>query len=68
MYTKHRTITDSHNGSDNKQKAITTTEPPPWNGQQPKQLWGLNAFYWDQIFALDSAAVVIGLILCFPEN
>ena len=35
----------------------TTTEPPPKGGQQPKPLWGLNAFYWYQIFALDSAVV-----------
>ena len=37
----------------------TTTEPPPYNGQQPKPLGGggLNAFYWYQIFALDSAIV-----------
>ena len=35
----------------------TTTEPPPKNRQQPKPLGGLNAFYWYQIFALDSAVV-----------
>ena len=35
-------------------KESTTTEPPPQNGQQPKPL---NAFYWYQIFALDSAVV-----------
>ena len=35
----------------------TTTESPPQNGQQPKPLGGLNAFYWYQIFALDSAVV-----------
>ena len=23
----------------------TTTEPPPYNGQQPKPLGGLNVFY-----------------------
>ena len=38
-------------------KKSTTTEPPPKNGQQPKSLGGLNAFYWYQIFALDSAVV-----------
>ena len=27
------------------------------NGQQPKPPGGLNAFYWYQIFALDSAVV-----------
>ena len=38
-------------------KKSTTTEPLPENGQQPKPLGGggLNAFYWYQIFALDSA-------------
>ena len=25
--------------------STTTTEPPPWNGQQPKPRGGLNAFY-----------------------
>ena len=39
-------------------KKSTTTEPPPKNGQQPKPPWGLNAFYWYQIFALNSAVVV----------
>ena len=34
-----------------------TTDPPPLNGQQPKQLGLLNAFYWYQIFTLDSAVV-----------
>ena len=42
-------------------KKSTTTEPPPLNGQQPKPPGGggggLNAFYWHQIFALDSAVV-----------
>ena len=38
-------------------KKSTTTEPPPKNGQQPKG--GLNAFYWYQIFALDSAVVEV---------
>ena len=40
-------------------KKSTTTEPPPSNGQQPKPLGGLNAFYWYQIFALDSAVVEV---------
>ena len=35
----------------------TTTEPPPYSGQQPKPLGSLNAFYWYQIFALYSAVV-----------
>ena len=43
-------------------KKSTTTEPPPLNGQQPKPTGGgggLNAFYWYQIFALDSAVVEV---------
>ena len=32
----------------------TTREPPTWNGQQPKPLGGLNAFFWYQILALAS--------------
>ena len=40
-------------------KKSTTTEPSPLNGQQPNPPGGgggggLNAFYWYQIFALDS--------------
>ena len=52
--TKHRTSTDYHNGSNNKQSQQQQ------NHQQPKLLGrgGLNAFYWYQIFALDSAVVV----------
>ena len=37
----------------------TTTEPPHKNGQHPKPPGGLNAFYWYQIFALDSAVVEV---------
>ena len=33
----------------------STTEPPPYNGQQQSPLGGLNAFYWYQIFPLDYA-------------
>ena len=40
-------------------KKSTKTEPPPWKGQQPKPPGGLNAFYWYQIFALDSAVVQV---------
>ena len=41
----------------------TTTEPPALNGQQPKPLGGLNAFYCYQIFAIDSAVVEAHKIL-----
>ena len=55
--TKHRKITDYHNGSNTKQKVnnnrTTALE------QQPKPLGGLNAFYWYQIFALDSVVVEV---------
>ena len=37
----------------------TATEPPPYNGQQPKPPRDLNAFYWYQIFALGSAVVEV---------
>ena len=40
-------------------KMSTTTEPPPSSEQQPKPPGGLNAFYWYQIFALDSATVEV---------
>ena len=40
-------------------KTSTTTEPPPQNGQQPKPPAGLDAFYWHQIFAPDSAVVEV---------
>ena len=35
----------------------TTIEQPPLKGEQPKPPRGLNAFYWYQIFALDSVVV-----------
>ena len=41
-------------------KTSTTTEPSsPLNGQKPKPPGGLNAFYWYQISALDSAVVEV---------
>ena len=43
-------------------KKSTTTEPPPYNGHKPKPTregGGVNAFYWYQIFALDSAVVEV---------
>ena len=54
--TKHRTITDSHNGSNNKQKVINnrTTALERTAAQATE-----GAFYWYQIFALDSAVVEV---------
>ena len=53
--TKHRTIADSYNGSNNKQQVnnnrTTTLE---WTDTR-----GFIAFYWYQIFALDSAVVEV---------
>ena len=49
----------------------TTTELPPLNGQQPKPLGGLNAYYWYKIFALYSAVVEaqnVKLALRIPNN
>ena len=42
----------------------TTTEPPSKNGQQPRPLRDLNAFYCYQILALDSAVVEAQTMLC----
>ena len=49
---KHRTITESHNGSNNQQRINNNRQQP-----KPLPLGGLNAFYWYQIFALDSVVV-----------
>ena len=51
-------------------KMSTTTERPRQLGQQPKPPGGggggvgLNAFYWYQIFALDSAVVKVQETFC----
>ena len=45
-----------------------TTEPQPWYRQQPKPPGGLNAFYWYNIFALDSAIVEIQEIFSSHGN
>ena len=37
----------------------STTEPPPQNRRQPKPPRGLHAFYWHQIFTLNSAVVEV---------
>ena len=56
--TKHRTITDSHNGSNNKQQQnhrLRTDSSLSHRGGGGV----LNAFYWYQIFALDSSVVKV---------
>ena len=56
--TKHRTITDSHNGSNNKQK-VNNNRTTALERTAAQASGGLNAFYWYQIFALDSAVVEV---------
>ena len=56
--TKHRTITDSHNGSYNKQK-VKNNRTTALERTAAQANGGLNAFYWYQIFALDSAVVEV---------
>ena len=56
--TIHRTIADSHNGSNNKQK-VNNNRTTALERTKPKPPGGLNAFYWYQIFALDSAVVEV---------
>ena len=57
--TKHTTIKTPTTGVTINNKS-TTTEPPPSYGQQHVKPPGdLNAFYWYQIFALDSAVVEV---------
>ena len=55
-YKKHRTVTDSHYGSNNKQQNhhLRTDSSLSYRGEG-----GLNAFYWYQIFALNSAVVEV---------
>ena len=56
--TKHRTFTESHNGSNSNQQVNNNrTTALEWTAAQAKRWGGLNAFYWYQIFALDSAGV-----------
>ena len=54
---KHRTITESKNGSNN-QKRIdntrTTALEPMWTAAKATGEEGLNVFYWYQIFAPDA--------------
>ena len=56
-YNKNRTITYSHNGSNNKQKSHQQQNHRLRMDSNLSHWVGLNAFYWYQIFALDSAVV-----------
>ena len=56
--TKHRTITDSHNGSNNKQK-VNNNRTTGLERTAALATGGLNAFYRYKIFALDSAVVEV---------
>ena len=56
--TKHTTIKTPKTGVTVNNES-TTTEPRPLNGQQPKPPRSLNAFYWHQIFTLDSTVVEV---------
>ena len=57
--TKHRTITESHNGSNNQQR-ITNNRTTAIERTAAIVTWGgggLKCIFWYQIFALDSAVV-----------
>ena len=56
LKTKHRTITETHSESNNQQQ-INNTRSKALERTAAKTTGGLNAFYWYQIFALDSAVV-----------
>ena len=56
--TIHRTIRDSHNGSNNKQK-VNNNRTTTLERTAAQATGGLNAFYWRQIFVLDSAVVEV---------
>ena len=63
--TKHRTITESHNGSNNQQRINNNrTTASERTAAKATGGGGLNAFYWYQIFALDSAVVEAQKLLC----
>ena len=57
--TKHRTITDSHNGSNNKQKSQQEQNNRLRTDSSLSHRGGLNVLYWYQIFALDSTVVEV---------
>ena len=51
-------MTDSYNGSNNKQQ-VNNIRTTALERSAALATGGLNAFYWYQIFALDSAAVEV---------
>ena len=56
MDTKYRTITESHNGSNNQQR-INNNIITALGRTAANATGGLRAFYWYQIFTLDSTVV-----------
>ena len=56
--TKHKTITESHNGSYNKQKVNNNRTIAP-EETAAQATGGLTAFHWLQNIALDSAVVEV---------
>ena len=58
--TKHRAITESHKGSNDKQQ-VNNNRTTALERTAASATGGLNAFYWYQIFALDSAVVEVQL-------
>ena len=56
--TKHRTITDSHNGSNNKQR-VNNNRTTALEQTAALATRGLKCIYWYQIFVLDSAVVEV---------
>ena len=57
--TKHRTITDSHKRSNNKQKVNNNNRTTALERTAAQATGGPNALHWHQIFALDSAVVEV---------
>ena len=63
--TKHRTITETHNGSNNQQR-INSNRTTALEWTAARATGGLNAFYWYQIFAiLISGTFCFSILVCF---
>ena len=54
MHNKTKTNTEPPQPMGSTPNNGSTTEQQPLDGQQPRPKGGINAFYWYQIFALDS--------------